>query len=42
MPLSVSNILWMDLSEYVEFNGDVNFFPFWPKIPFLGKFSSKV
>ena len=29
------------MSKYAEFNGDVHFFCFGPKIPFLDKFGPK-
>ena len=33
---------YLDYFEYVEINGDVQFFFFWPKIFFLCKFGLKI
>ena len=32
----------LDWFKYVEFNGDIHLFRFWPEIPFLGKFGPKI
>ena len=35
-------IWYLDWFEYTESNGDVHFFRFWLKIPFLGKICPKI